>query len=41
MDKNINEFTISKVFVMVAGSFTERGWSTTPTTWKAKIAFTW
>lgn len=40
-DENLDDFTLPKVFVMVAGTFTQRGWSTTPSTWKAKIAFTW
>ena len=41
MDTNINEFTIPKDIVFVISGLTNRGWSVTPTTWKAKIAFTW
>ena len=40
MDKNINELTYPKAYVMVCGSFTQRGYSGVPTTWKARIAFT-
>ena len=39
MDKNIDELTVTKVFVVVAGSLTRRRYSISPTTWKAKIAF--
>ena len=40
LDGNINEFTLTKVFVMVSGTLTQRGYSRVPSTWKARIAFT-
>ena len=40
LDQNINELTYPKTFVMVCGTFTQRGYSGVPTTWKARIAFT-
>ena len=39
-DRNINEFTLTKVYVMVCGTLTQRGYSPVPSTWKARIAFT-
>ena len=39
-DQNINEFTLSKVYTMVIGAFTRRGYNRAPVTWKARIAFT-
>ena len=39
-DKSINELTIPKTYVMVFGTFTQRGYNGVPTTWKARIAFT-
>ena len=38
-DENINEFTMTKVFVMVSGTFTTKGYGCVPSTWKARIAF--
>ena len=40
IDQNINELTCPKTYVMVCGSFTQRGYGGVPTTWKARIAFT-
>ena len=40
LDGNINEFTLTRVFVMVSGTLTQRGFTHAPTTWKARIAFT-
>ena len=40
LDKNINELTFTKAYVMVSGTFTQRGFSHAPSTWKARIAFT-
>ena len=40
LDQNINELTFPKTYVMVFGTFTQRGYSGVPTTWKARIAFT-
>ena len=40
IDQNINEITCPKTYVMVCGSFTQRGYGGVPTTWKARIAFT-
>ena len=38
-DKNLNEFTFAKTFVMASGAFTQRGFGHVPSTWKARIAF--
>ena len=40
IDQNVNEFTLTKVYTMVIGAFTRRGYNFPPTTWKARIAFT-
>ena len=39
LDDHIGEFTVPKSYVFAASAMTMRGWSTDPSTWKARIAF--